>query len=64
MHFKGFVCLRMPKLHAECQFPADAHDLCETVFSLNVPKNHSKILNDKNIIAVFGGDRSELWPSI
>ena len=21
-----FVCLRMSKLHAECQIPADAHD--------------------------------------
>ena len=52
MHFKGFVCLRMRKLHAEWQIPADAHDWCQTVFSLS--KILSKILNDKNIIAIFG----------
>ena len=38
VHFKGFVCLRMRKLHAECQIPADSHDWCQIVFSLNVPK--------------------------
>ena len=28
VHFKGFMCIRMRKLHAECQMPADAHDWC------------------------------------
>ena len=27
-------------------------------------KIHSKILNDKNIIAIFWGERLEFWPSI
>ena len=26
VHFKGFMCISMCKLHAECQIPADAHD--------------------------------------
>ena len=26
MHFKGFMCIRMRKLHEEHQVPADAHD--------------------------------------
>ena len=26
MHFKGFMCIRMRKLHAEWQIPADTHD--------------------------------------
>ena len=25
MHFKGFMCIRMHKLHEEFQVPADAH---------------------------------------
>ena len=55
VHFKGFVCLRMRKLHAECQIPADAHDwwMPNCVF-IECSKIHFKILNDKNTIAVFG----------
>ena len=26
VYFKGFMCIRMHKRHAECQVPADAHD--------------------------------------
>ena len=38
LHFKGFACLRMRKPHAEYKISADAHDRCQIVFSLNVPK--------------------------
>ena len=38
VHFKGLMCIRMHKLHAECQIPADAHNWCQIVFSFNIPK--------------------------
>ena len=42
VHFKGFMCIHMRKLHAECQIPADAYDRCEIVLSFNYPKFSAK----------------------
>ena len=39
VYFNGFMCIRMRKLQAECQIPADARDGWQIVFS--------EILNDK-----------------
>ena len=52
--FKGFLCLRMRKLNAECQIPADAHDWCQIVFSLNVPKFIQKYWTTKTLSQFFG----------
>ena len=54
MHFKGFVCLRMHKLHAECQIPSDAHDWCYIVFALNVPKLIPKYWTTKTLSQFLG----------
>ena len=54
MHFKGFVCLCMRKLHAECQIPADAHNWCQIVFSLNVPKVIPKYWTTKTLSQFLG----------
>ena len=47
MHFKGFMCIRMRKLHYEHQVPAGAQDGCQTVFSFNESKIRFEIFNDK-----------------
>ena len=49
VHFKGFICIRMRKLHEERQIPADAHEWCQIVFSFNVPKVVSKYLTTKQL---------------
>ena len=54
VHFKGFVCFRMRKLHAEFQIPADAHVWCQTVFSSNVPKLILKYWTTKTVSQFLG----------
>ena len=54
VHFKGFMCICMRKLHAQCQIPADAQDLCETVFLFNVPKFIPKYWTTKQLSQFFG----------
>ena len=54
VHFKGFVCLCMRKLHAKCQIPADAHNWCQIVFSLNVPKFIPKYWTTKTLSQFLG----------
>ena len=49
VHFKGFMCVRMRKLHAKRQIPADAHDGCEIVFWLNIPKFCPKYWTTKTL---------------
>ena len=46
-HFKGFICIRMRKLHEVNHVSVDAHDWCLTVFSFNSPKFVSKYLTTK-----------------
>ena len=53
MHFKGFMWIRMRKLHEEHQVPADAHDWCQTVFPFNIPKFISKYLTTKQLSRFF-----------
>ena len=53
MHFKGFMCIRMRKLHQECEVPADAHVWCQIAFSLRVPKCVSKYLTTKQLSQMF-----------
>ena len=54
VHFKGFTCIRMRKLHAERQIPADAHDWCQIVFSFNVRKFIPKYWTTKQLSQFFG----------
>ena len=54
VHFKDFMCIRMRKLHAECQIPADAHDWCQIVFSFNVPIFIPKYWTTKQLSQFFG----------
>ena len=61
--FKGFMCIRMRKLYAECQIPADAYDWCQIVFSFNVPKFVANIERQKSY-GIFLDNWLELWPSI
>ena len=53
MHFKGFVYLRMRKLNAVSQIPADAHDWCQMVLSFNVPKFIPKYWTIKQLSQLF-----------
>ena len=63
MHFNGFMCIRMRKLHAECQIkPMHVIEskLCRhLVFQMSF-RNIQRQRNYRNVL----GDRSELWPSI
>ena len=63
MHFKDFMCVRMRKLHTECQIPADAHGWCQIVFSFNAPNFIPKYWTTKSLSKCLG-DRLELWPSM
>ena len=54
VHFKGFMYIRMRKLHAERQIPADAHDWCQIVFSFNVPKFIAKCWTTNQLSQFFG----------
>ena len=54
VHFKGFMCIRMRKLHEKCQVPADAHNWCQIVFTFNVPKSVSKYLTTKQLLQILG----------
>ena len=54
VHFKGYINIRMRKLHAECQIPADEHDWCQIVFSLAVPKFVPKYWTTKTLSQFLG----------
>ena len=54
VHLKGFMCIRMRKLHEERQVPADTYVWCQTAFSLNVPKFFSKYLMTEQLSQIFG----------
>ena len=47
VHFKGFVCLRMRKLHTECQIPADMHDWCQICFRWKFQNSFQNIERQK-----------------
>ena len=63
MHFNGFMCIRMHKLHAECQIQVDACDWSQTVSSLVFQISFQNTQRQKSY-RNFLSDRSELWPSI
>ena len=63
MHFNGFMCIRMRKLHAECQIQADAVVEAKLCRHLGFQMSFRNTERQKSYCN-FLGDRSELWPSI
>ena len=60
VHFKGLMCIRMRRLPDSSWWVR----LMPNCVFIEWSKICSKILNDINIITIFGGDRLELWPNI
>ena len=63
MHFKGFMCIRMRKLHAESRLQLlhiIDNELCSNFMFQNSFHNTERQNNYCNIL----DDRLELWPCI